>query len=205
MTDNLPDGVAPYETPFLIVFAHMILTWNMTEGTMRGLLAQFIGSDSARDVLKSRILTVELGTTGLADALRALAVNILPQDVGKSVSHAVDYFERIRSYRNYYVHGTTNILNATSGPHGFIVNMAAKGKLVEHKDRVSVPDLAFVTDHSMTLRNYVTGISCHLLWTAEFDGGSRPLLPEPPQLPKKLTKTATPLLELFPPPRSSQA
>lgn len=203
MTDDLPDGVALYETPFLIAFAHMILTWNMTEGTMRGLLAHFIGSESVREVLKGRILTAELGTTGLADALRALAINILPEDVGKPVSHAVDYFERVRSYRNYYVHGITNILNSTSGPHGFIISFAAKGKLIEHKDLVSVADLAFVTDHSMDLKNYITRIGAHLQWTAELFGGSRPPLPEQPQLPKKLTKTAIPLLELFPPPESS--
>lgn len=175
----------------------------MTEGTMRGLLAHFIGSDSVRESLKSRILTAELGTTGLADALRALAINVLPEDVGKSVSHAVDYFERVRSYRNYYVHGVTDIINSTSGPHGFIINFAAKGKLIEHRDIVSVADLAFVTDHSMDLKNYVTIISAHLQWTVELFGGSRPPLPEPPQLPKKLTKTAIPLLELFPPPESS--
>lgn len=203
MTDDLPDGVLPYETPFLIAFSHMILTWNNAEGTLRGLLAHFIGSESLREFLKSQILIAELGTTGLADALRALAINILPQDVGKSVSHAVDYFERIRSYRNYYVHGVTSILPVKSGPHGLIVNITAKGKLVEHKDYVPVADLAFVTDHSTALQNYVTRISAHLHWTAEFVGGSHPPLPEPPQLPKKLTKTAIPLLKLFPPPESS--
>ena len=131
MADDLPDGVLLFETPFLIAFSHMILTWNNAEGTLRGLLAHLIGSDSLRESLKSQVLTAELGTTGLADTLRALAINILPQNVGKSVSHAVDYFERTRSYRNYYVHGVTSILPVKSGPHGLIVNITAKGKLVE--------------------------------------------------------------------------
>lgn len=43
------------------------------------------------------------------------------------------------------------------------------GKLVEHKEWISVDDFNAVTAHAMALRNWVTKISVFLLWNTDFD------------------------------------
>lgn len=195
---NQPD-ILPYEPEFLAAFGHMIITWNIAESALRRLLAGLCGAKSVADILKAKIVTVELGPIGLADALKTFADIILPPSPAEAVNHAVKYYDRIRAYRNYYVHGITGIIPVSDGPHGFILITTAKGTLTENKDIVSLNDIKTLTGHANQLHWYVEAIISHL-----FSEEALFSLPHKPPLPKTLQKTRQHLREHFAPHAESQ-
>jgi hypothetical protein len=199
MSSPDPPNILPWEPEFLAAFGHMIITWNVAESSLIRLLAGLCGTGSVSTILKAQIVTAELGSIGLSNALRTFADIILPPKLTEAVNHAVEYYERLRTYRNYYTHGITHILPVSDGPRGFIRIITAKGSLTEEKDFVSFNDLKFVSGHASCLHSYVETISNHL-----FSVEWRFSLPDKPLLPNKLRKTRQHLREQFAPREESQ-
>ncbi len=194
MSSPNPPDILPYEFEFLAAFGRMIITWNLAESALRRLLTGLCGAKSIADTLKAKIVTAELSSVGLSQALQTFADIILPPNHAEAINHAVKYYELIRAYRNYYAHGIAGIIPFTEGPRGFIRITTAKGTLTENKDFVSLDDLKLMIGHAYRLNFYVEAISNHL-----FDDKGLFSLPDKPPLPDNLQKTRLHLKELFPP------
>ena len=191
MSSPDPPNILPWAPEFLTALGHMIITWNEAESALRRLLAGLCGRGSVPALLKAQIVTAELGSVGLSNALRTFADIILPSKPAEAINHAVEYYETVRAYRNYYTHGT-DILPVSDGPRGFIRITTAKGSLTEEKDFVSLDDLKFVSGHAHCLHCYVQAISNHLFseeWRF-FSKEWRFPLPDKPLLPDKLRKNS---------------
>jgi hypothetical protein len=195
---NQPD-ILPYEAEFLAAFGHMIISWNEAESALRRLLAGLCGAKSVADILKAKIVTIELGPIGLGNALQTFADIILPPTPAEAVKHAIKYYQRVLAYRNYYVHGITSVIPASDGPRGLILITTAKGTLTENRDIVSLNHIKSVTGHANQLHSYVEAVISHLL----SDEGLCSL-PHKPPLPDKIQKTRQHLREHFAPHEESQ-
>ena len=105
----------------------MIADWNSLEADM----VEMIGIvSSAPDT--TNILTANMGSQGICNSLKALAIERLPNEVADHVLHAVNVFEQLRSYRNQFVHAITAVISdgpgAAAMTHGRRVN--ARGEVL---------------------------------------------------------------------------
>jgi hypothetical protein len=179
----------------------MIVSWNLAEDCLRGLLAALCSGRTRRDFLRSQIVTLELGTTGLVHALQAFAQDVFRDaDASKAVLQAVTYFERLREYRNYYVHGITATVSMPSkGPCGVIATGNAKGRITRNRETISVGQMQ-VSERADELTTFILGIVNYL-----FPGKGERSLPEMPPLPDRLSRRRQLLTEQLPRARSSRA
>ena len=101
------------------VLGHIVIAWNRCEGAIRELphtLAS-LGNVELRTV--SDILISELGTVGLAQALKCFA-DEFPLDhqrLSEEVDHVAAVYGALRPHRNYNVHGITAFT-----PFGMVLN-----------------------------------------------------------------------------------
>jgi len=169
---------------YLANFGELIITWNQAEGVLRNLLMSVCGRSPA-----TYILTAELGSRGLTDGLNAIAVT-QNENVKEAILAVVILYDRLREYRNYYVHGLTAI-GVRNGVGFGSANMAsAKGKLGFSTDEVPVEQLDDLTKRLRLL----TTASIAILDTIDPQEGSmvpqalptRATLPIPDRLRKNL-------------------
>lgn len=89
----------------------IVITWNAAENSMRTILRCIL---SQADFDRGRLvepLIVEAGAVGLVQALNC-AADEFPEDapdVAEAIRAATTFFERVRPYRNYYVHGVNGV------------------------------------------------------------------------------------------------
>lgn len=189
-----PQDFIEVRRDYLAAFGELILTWNQAENTLRNLLLAACGVSTA-----THILTAELGSRGLSDGLRSIAVtlNIELQDAVEAVTALYD---RLLAYRNYYVHGISSIGIANGLGVGLANIASAKGKLGFSEDRVTYQQLVNARTYALQLRDEAGAI----LDTINPREGSRVDPPLPSRktllLPDTLKKTLRyPLNEPAPP------
>jgi hypothetical protein len=176
------------DSDFLAKFGEVVMEWNQTEARARKFLFEMIG---AKD-MSAYILLAHLGNVGITDAIKAYK-EIQKPALSEHIEHYCLYFDRLREYRNYYVHGLMLISFDWSkgNPHavGEIEQFTAKGRLAQTDDKVSIEDLKQLKDWMTELATY-----SHVV-RAEFNPQTRPkgLIPLTPQrkppLPDRLQKT----------------
>jgi hypothetical protein len=167
---------------FLIALGQLVLDWNFAEGWMRYLLATLAGQDDQI----SQILTVELGSVGLENALTAFANHILQPEHGDGVLHGVEMYERLRVHRNYYVHGV--LVHIDYKQFGIAMSVSAKGKIKQEVDRVDAVRLEMIAAQCCALGDYLSALRSHILGLKQENDEPFPL-PNKPPLPEKLAKT----------------
>lgn len=190
----------------------LTIVWNACESRLRSIL---IDLSSGGDLLRYRLvepLVIEMGSVSLAQALRCL-VSEFPNhaaDIGAALDHAITFYERCRSYRNYYVHGISAVtrygifctdedigldtpLHETmrEGPFGSIFDKSAKGK---NKFRMDFVDRDSLQKFNNTLANYAEYLDgLHLSirhYFRRFDHKRTAPLPPLPPLPDMLERRA---------------
>lgn len=170
----------------------LVIEWNLTESWLRNLLFQFAGEWPA-----SEILTTELGTTGVIQALQAFAADFLSVEYRDGIKHATKYFEILREYRNHYVHGMIYV-NEDARWQGFVDSTSSKGRLVESAHVVHSPQIKAITAHCLTLTHYLQDlVSLHHGPRQEPRASLKPW-PDKPPLPDRLEKP-----RMYPPQRES--
>jgi hypothetical protein len=198
MTGLVPE-VPENERDYLATFGRLAQEWNLAESNLRGLLMRLASEDMKAFTLNAGILTAEMGSVAMENALRAFAASTIKGQVGEALEHAAKFYERLRAYRNYYVHSIVYVTaHADTGTVGGVHTFEAKGKLVERLEFISKHDLELATVQAIVLRDYVRGINLWLMaQTTEFLGELE--LPPKPPLPSRLRKSERHLGELFPP------
>lgn len=172
---------------FLAAYGEVVMEWNQTEAGARRFLFDLIGGQDA----SSYILLAHLGNVSLTDAISAYKEMRSPALV-EHIDHYCAYFDRLREYRNYYVHGLMLVSrdwsNGAEKFCGEIEQITAKGRLAQTDDKVTVEDLN-------QLKNWMTELATYsFVVRAEFNPQSRPaglnpLTPQrKPPLPDRLQK-----------------
>jgi hypothetical protein len=198
-------AMTPTES-YLISLGRLVLQYNEAETRLRRLLVSAFEPISPRDVMLAQIMTVELGNVGLTQALQSYANDLAPLTIREHILHAGTYFDRIREYRNFYVHGVTSVMGRQENPIGLFHTRTAKGSLKDHKGFVSKADLDQLTAHCETAGAFTNAVSNRLSFVRGdwFGDLPEPPLPDKPPLPDRLQKPAQHWREYFPPPQASQ-
>ena len=108
----------------------VVVSWNHLEWQLTELVCCF------GDPRTAQILTAHMKTNSLCDALRSFAADS-DADVKQALEHGLLVFERLREYRNHFVHRTTCFvpIGGEEGPWAFTYSISArKGLRVEHSE-----------------------------------------------------------------------
>lgn len=197
---NSDGNAAPTPTmlDFYRSYGFAVYAWNRAEQSVRNLLATIAAEDiHAQSNPRAVILTAELGSRGIVQALQSFANATMEAEAQDAVIFLVRYFEIVLSYRNYYVHGVTHITSANPNPKddkelnenpiGLIRHVSSKGKIIYHEDSIDYFDLERFIQWSNLMVRYSNQLSAHIYWP-----GERAPLPDKPTLPPQLVKRVQP-------------
>ncbi len=197
-----------YERDYLTSLGNLILRYNNAEERSRSLLVDLTTArpKTVRGIMLAKITTVELGAVGITHALQCYAKDVVESKFREPILHAADYMDRIREYRNFYVHGIGTIINTDSGPKGFLHTDSAKGSLKEHKTVISKEDIDGIAKHCDVAARYLNYLGVYLAYlTGDWEPGwPKPKLPSKPPLPDRLKKPVRHWTEYFPQRQSSE-
>jgi hypothetical protein len=215
-----------YHTELLIQVGKLVLTWNDLDQWIRHLIYLI----AMNDALTVMVLTADMRTSAALNALRALTIEqdatairsfrrraakhpdlfrpgeTGPQAAAPHVQHFIDYVDRLREYRNFYVHGIGN----PNPDQGFqATGKTARGRLSAFKKAITPRDLELLTGQIQECIRYALALFHAIDQNHPFarfaPGASPPTWPEKPPLPDKLKKPRLVLLDETDPPQPSEA
>ena len=142
-TERASQAIAAYEHSL----AEFITAWNRVEASYRALLIAICGKTPA-----AYILTAGLGSRGLGEALRSYAADGMTDPHLSAVKHAVEFYNRVLGFRNYYVHGIQRIAYSAHArvAVGEVQAVSSKGRFVLHDELISQAEIEAA--RSMTIR-----------------------------------------------------
>jgi hypothetical protein len=148
-----------------------------------------------KEHLAVRIVTVEMGTVAIKQALQAIS-DLFDTPQKEAIDWAAQYFDRLREYRNYFIHDITLAVPSSDlGPLGIIIMMRAKVEAAQDKDFSSIKQVDEMAGRAITLRTYIGAILNNLAWGPGHPVlAERPRVPVLPPMPEKLKKTRSYLL-----------
>ena len=164
-----------------------LVTWNDVENSLRQLLIALCGASP-----QIWILTAALGGPSLENALKSGATDIAPPKLKPFIEHCVEWFDRLREYRNYYVHSIHGVAPHFSGKVvGVASQTTAKTRLAIHQEFIFEERISelitWINSLNVFCSDILFHVSAHPL--TEFSNGTPfPPLPEMPKLPIKLEK-----------------
>ncbi len=173
------------KTSILATLGELAINWNVAEAWIRTLAGSYAGK-----TVVGEILTIELGTIGLQNVLCAVAKHAPLAEEADALLYCAKLYERLRGYRNYYIHGTIFAVEYANRPAaGFTYMKSAKGQIKSHGARVEAHQIQTVADQCYGLALYARQIYHHLHGDSQ-NGGARPPLPDKPPLPPEVDKNA---------------
>lgn len=188
-------------TELLTKLGLLVVEWNRLESCAQLMVYALAGADERID-----ILTAHMGTVSLSDALRTLAAECGPPKAKPHIDHFLALFERIRDYRNYYVHGLRLLVSDKDGrPVAMSQSQSAKARLVIHEGTITDSELQTCIDHIEATLQYAGHIFT-LLWGADKVVGAKlgasflqkPPLPDKLQKPRRFRQDGKPQPRSFP-------
>jgi len=172
----------------------MLIKWNQAENMLSNLICHLYGLGN-----HGNILVAHMGNVALKDALTTLSFEFSDDVFRDHITHYLAYFDRVREWRNYYVHGILIEAEVAGERGGYIQQMQARGKLAVTQQFVSVADVNRVTEMCETLRAYGGWINLEPHRrdpTIDFLKDQPPLASrDKPPLPDRLTKPRAYLLD----------
>lgn len=208
MTDNPDEGSTSDGDELLLHLGKLIVTWNDLETLIR----QVLYTLSDRDILTAAILMADMSITGLMNVLRPLAFKydewqramfvdlqserrlrdyLGPRQiepVAPHVNHLIEFTDRLREYRNFYIHG----INRPRPGKGFRARtQTARTKFVIFEQPITLADLQILTSEIERCIGYGFKVIDAVVMAREHmssrDVGP-PTWPEKPLLPDRLKK-----------------
>ena len=189
----------------------MIISWNACEEQLRYIIKVIVARGDYRAQKLVEILTVEMGTLALEQALESLT-HEFPEhsgDLAAELRFAVSLVGRLKTYRNYYTHAVSGITQygidwnndkfeqdlpisayMTQGPFAQLYQKTAKGKPKWAWEFVSPQELVKFTNHIADTADYLRDLSLtvtHYMRRIANWRESAPL-PQRPPLPAVLAK-----------------
>jgi hypothetical protein len=178
-----PQGYDEARKEYTAAFGEMVVAWNVAENMLRLLLYTLCGKTTA-----VRILTAELSAMGIVQGLNSIS-DTLYGPVKDAVLTVCARYDRMREYRNYYVHGIAAVSYSEGIAEGTAYMVSAKNELRVAIDRVPADQLNNLNDHLVRLQQSTIAI----LDTIDPQEGSAAFPPLPSlersPLPDRLTKT----------------
>ena len=166
----------------------MAIKWNQAEDILRDILVNLCGGEG----LEIWILTAELGAVSLENALKSASNDIAKDKLKPYIDHAVEWFSRLREYRNYYVHGIKSVtFSGDLSPIGVIGQTAAKTRIVIHRENVTLEAIIIFLNRISDFMKFCSDLEFHVAATSlKVIALSKPLppLPQMPLLPDRLQK-----------------
>lgn len=185
---------------FCVSFVQFIMDWNATEDVAFDILTAFSGQG-----LANTLVVRQLHNVGLKDTLRLIAQDHrssgLRDDIriAEHLDHFVEGFDRLRVYRNFYVHSLAAVKPMLDTCVGELRGLEVKASYNSIEQELTFAELGAFTRHTMRLRSY--GLA--LLDEIRSHPGERPpSLLQKPTWPDKLSKRRRNLIAPTPPPQS---
>lgn len=198
------------------------MAWNGVELRMRDLIKAIVCKGVFESGRLAEIIVTELGTVGLTQALNCFSAEMPEEEseLSVAISHLVEMAERLKAYRNYYIHGvrgvtaygftlTDEMLDQDTpltealdvGPFAHVYQKTAKGKSKFYMEYLRVEKLTWLNNQLADLEEYIGRVSVsvnHYLQRLNWRESAP--LPHAPPLPSRLVKpdTSHPKLKLPP-------
>jgi hypothetical protein len=135
MTDTAPE-IAPEHILFLARLGEIVVSWNQLQASLQLMVYRLAGGHRAD------ILTAHMGAVSLSDGLRTLSTEFGPEELREHIAHFLELFDRLRAYRNHYVHAVLMIGRSDEDkPIGFAQTTIAKRRLMLHQASVTIDEL----------------------------------------------------------------
>jgi len=192
----------------------MVLAWNGAEMTLTFILntlcRELSGPPSADSMFIPGILTAHMGNVALANALRTISAEFAEPVLQEHLNHFIEITDRIREYRNYYVHGISDLsVSETDGVVGHLQSDQARGRIVRNLEFVTIPKLRKTTENCLVAKQYGTRILNHIFTRKEHISLNPVPLPpltsqDKPPLPDRLLKPRLFLRDAIRQPPASQ-
>ncbi|MBM7043584.1 hypothetical protein [Rhizobium lusitanum] len=172
------------EREFLALFGLVVMDWNVLEAAIELITYRLAGGGGHIEVL-----TGHLGALGMNEAMKTLSTEFGPADLRNDIAHLAEMFDRLREYRNYYVHGI-RLLGAggDSGPViGLSQSTTSKSRLKLHQAIVTKDELMVLSGQLDECKRFADWLTVKLYG---IEGPEMPILPRPdtPALPVRLKK-----------------
>lgn len=188
----------------------VVIAWNACEDGMRRLITSLATRQRWENARLAEILVSEMGTLGLTQAIRCYADEIPKSDeeIAGALRHLAELAERLKAYRNYYVHGITRVTQyglllddeaieadtpvseaMTMGPFGMVMQHSAKGRSKFIWDFVAAEQIIDLNNRLATAVEYIEAVGLsvnHFLRDLKWRKSAP--LPAPPPLPSVLVK-----------------
>jgi hypothetical protein len=167
----------------------VVIEWNQTEGRARRMLSKLIQPPSDANY----ILLAHMGNTTLTDAIKAYS-ELQSAEMKDLLAHYCNYFDRLREYRNFYVHGIMRATQRidhetrTGTPIGEISQVTARGRLSVSTAEATLDDLGRMLGWMLQLSPFDTSLFWDITQTRPQYALPR-RAPSKPPLPDKLQKT----------------
>lgn len=143
----------------------MVATWNGLEWDIAELFEEL-----SSDRVVAHVVSAQLSSAALCDTLRAVAATRLEQELVKHVVQSIAAFERLRDYRNQFVHRVTAVLDTGTDAIGFTYGVRArKAKLMKDMGQLSASDLDYMMTCCRELSSYLTWIKAQVRWASDPD------------------------------------
>jgi hypothetical protein len=188
----------------------VVMSWNSCESNLRELIRAIATRHRLEDTQLIDVLVSEMGTLGLTQAIRCYADEVPPSEpeLAAALIHSAALTERLKPYRNYYVHGmqgvtrygvtiTDELLDRDApwhealqeGSFANIYQRSAKGRSKFVMDFVDAKQLTWLAEQLEAAVEYTRSVGSAF---KHFLGGNpwreTAPLPEPPPLPDVLVK-----------------
>lgn len=115
--------------PYYALLGELIVSWNRAENMLSMVLTAICGGGSPL----VWILTSDLGAVSLENALKSATADLAAEELKDSIYHMVEWFSRLREFRNYYIHGVQRVIKGETGLIGLIGQRSAKSVLAFHE------------------------------------------------------------------------
>lgn len=180
MSDDLARSRGQTES-FALEFLQMVAKWNQLETQARDLLKALLGGQHGHFVVSHH-----LGNVTLIDTLRTVAET---SPVGDEIRHFASGMDRIRLYRNYYVHGLIGVgiieKSKDAGSVGILTSTQVKSGVKHYEEEVPLAKIRQVANVEDIFRDYGEMITAFVTQPSAARLAS---LREKPALPEPLTK-----------------
>ena len=143
----------------LIELGRLVVTWNALERTFSSLLEEMTNGG-----FPVKLLTVYASSTTICSAMRSYASDLLPAHEAKHIHHAITYFEILRAYRDYYIHGPVGTFGLNTDipmAQMYTYSVSSKKRYTVHSEALTDDDLKYVITHCATLRTYLEEIDSY--------------------------------------------
>lgn len=194
-------------SPLLIEIGRIVYNWNTIENTVKRIFLHVTNNTLKTNEITptGQIMVAHIPLTTLSGSLRAIVTETISGDLKDHLIHSVELFDRLKDYRNYYIHSFSGIqtrivkVQTTSGEEvdawvpgpGTFKTTSARGALKVSTNNITADEARRVSQLLTAANSYLSEVSlfAHLHFSASVVDGPR-TPPEKFPLPHKFQRNS---------------